>query len=138
MNFYEPSEAAAIAAVTTVLVDLETVIDLLTPPPFAAMSPQAAKTLSKAYAQRGSLYHRTGLNLSCEGAESRIESSRKEARWDVEEFKERAQYDFMMSARYGNEDAKKMLVATNPAAKLCGEIVKEAMRKEFEVAKTGS
>jgi hypothetical protein len=130
---YDPSEEEAASASSTVLADLQTTIELLTPAPFAAISPQSAKTLAKAHAQRGSLYHRTGLNLSVEGVDSRINPSWKEGRWKVEDFKERAQYDFMMSAKYGNDDAKKMLVATNPAAKLCGEIVKEAMRKELQL-----
>ena len=133
MRSYEPSEEAAKEASSTVLEDLETVMALLTPAPFAAMSPQAVKTLAKAHTQRGALYHRASLNLKCEGAELKVDASRKEARWGAEEFEERAQMDFALSARYGNEDAKKMLVANNPAAKLCGEIVKEAMRKEYRV-----
>jgi len=35
-----------------------------------------------------------------------------------------------MGGRYGNEMARAMSVATNPYAKLCGGIVKEAMRAE--------
>jgi len=133
MGSYAPSEVAARGACSTVLGDLETVISLLTPAPFATMSPQAAKTLAKAHTQRGALYHRASLNLKSDGAELRIDASRKEAAWGVEEFEERAQLDFALSARYGNEDAKKMMVANNPAAKLCGEIVKEAMRKEYRI-----
>ena len=41
---------------------------------------------------------------------------------------EMASRDFAMGARYGDEDARAMAVRTSPYAKLCGEIVKEAMR----------
>ena len=37
----------------------------------------------------------------------------------------------MMAGRYGDEMGKGLAVSTNPTAKLCGEMVKEAMRKEF-------
>lgn len=43
----------------------------------------------------------------------------------------------MMGGRYGNEVAKALAVASNPTAKLCGAIVKEAMRKEFGFAEGG-
>lgn len=36
-----------------------------------------------------------------------------------------------MGGRYGNPIAKALAVATNPTAKLCGEMVKEAMRKDY-------
>jgi hypothetical protein len=35
----------------------------------------------------------------------------------------------MMGGRYGNEVAKALAVSMNPTAKLCGEIVKDAMRR---------
>lgn len=37
----------------------------------------------------------------------------------------------MMGGRYGNEIAKALAVRANPTAKLCGEMVREAMRKEY-------
>lgn len=52
--------------------------------------------------------------------------------WTVEDLEELASRDFMMGGRYGNEIARGLAVATNPTAKLCGSIVREAMRKEFE------
>lgn len=39
--------------------------------------------------------------------------------------------DFQQGGRYGNEIARQMAVKTNPYAKMCGAIVKEAMRKEM-------
>ncbi len=50
------------------------------------------------------------------------------------EFEESASRDFTMGGRYGNEVAKALAVASNPTAKLCGAMVKEAMRKEYGLA----
>ena len=47
------------------------------------------------------------------------------------DLEEMASRDFVMGGRYGNEIARGLAVATNPTAKLCGSIVREAMRKEF-------
>jgi hypothetical protein len=55
----------------------------------------------------------------------------KEVKWSTVEFEEAASRDFMMAGRYGNEIGKGLAVSTNPTAKLCGEMVKEAMRKEY-------
>lgn len=40
--------------------------------------------------------------------------------------------DFDAGGRYGNPVAREMSVRTNPYAKLCGNIVREAMRREVE------
>jgi hypothetical protein len=37
----------------------------------------------------------------------------------------------MLGGRYGNEIARALAVSANPTAKLCGEMVREALRKEF-------
>jgi hypothetical protein len=127
-----PSDAVLITASTTILRDLSTAITLLTPTtPFTSLSPQAAKTLSQAYTQRGAFYHLTSKKLCLKGSELRIDPERKEARWSVVEFEENASKDFMRGGRYGNEIARNLAVGTNPVAKLCGEMVREAMRKEY-------
>jgi hypothetical protein len=121
-----------INASTTVLSDLSTAIVLLTPAtPYSPISPQAAKTLSQAFTQRGALYLLTAKRLAVQGAELRIDENRREATWRVTEFEESASRDFVVGGRYGNEIAKALAVSTNPTAKLCGEMVKEAMRKEY-------
>lgn len=126
------SDETQIAASATIFTDLTSAITLLTPTnPFSPLSPQAGKTLSQAYTQRGALYHLTAKRLISKGAELRIDGSRKEAKWRVVEFEENASRDFMMGGRYGNEIAKALAVSTNPTAKLCGEMVREAMRKEY-------
>jgi len=127
-----PSETTLLSASTTILTDLSTAISLLTPRnPFSPLSPQTAKTLSQAYTQRGALYHLTAKALAVIGAELRIEGGRREKQWKVTEWEENASRDFMVGGRYGNEVAKALAVAANPTAKLCGEMVREAMKKEY-------
>jgi hypothetical protein len=115
-------------AATTILHSLDTAISLLSSPtPFAPISPQAAKTLSKAYTQRGALYHITAKQLHSD-PEAGLRIDRP---WTATDLEEMASRDFMMGGRYGNHIARGLAVATNPTAKLCGSIVQEAMRKEF-------
>lgn len=62
---------------------------------------------------------------------------RKEVQWSKMEFEAAASRDFALGGRYGNEIAKGLAVATNPTAKLCGQIVREAMKKEYGPAFEG-
>jgi len=121
-------EKEIIEAATTILHSLDTAISLLSPlTPFAPISPQAARTLSQAHTQRGALYHVTAKQMNSDPrARLRIAEA-----WTPDDLEEMASRDFMMGGRYGNEIAKGLAVATNPTAKLCGSIVREAMRKEF-------
>lgn len=118
-------------AAVLVLSDLDEAIAALTPRSlFAAISPQAGKTLSLAHTQRAAIYHATAKSLST-GAGLDVDPSRKEAGWTMDEFEEAESRDFALGGRYGNEVAKGLAVATNPTAKLCGQIVREAMKKEY-------
>ncbi|OLN95312.1 Tetratricopeptide repeat protein 36-like protein [Colletotrichum chlorophyti] len=112
------------------LEDIEKSISLLTPRAmFAAMSPQAAKTLSLAYTQRAAIYHMTAKLVA--EHEIRVDETRHEVKWTKLDFEEAASRDFAMGGRYGNEIAKGLAVSTNPTAKLCGQMVREAMKKEY-------
>jgi len=114
----------------TVLSDLDQAISLLTPVGrYPRLSPQAARTLSLAHTQRGAIYHMTAKMLAL-GAVS-VPDGRREAGWTKLEFEENASRDFAMGGRYGNEIAKGLAVSTNPTAKLCGQMVREAMKKEY-------
>ncbi|KAH8674756.1 hypothetical protein BGZ60DRAFT_429734 [Tricladium varicosporioides] len=126
------SEEQLVDISSTILTDLSTAISILTPrTPYMPLSPQSVKTLSQAHTQRGAFYHLNAKRLSLKGAELRIDSSREEAGWRTVDFEEHASRDFMMGGRYGNEIAKALAVSANPTAKLCGEMVREAMRKEY-------
>ncbi|KAI1418198.1 hypothetical protein F5Y13DRAFT_37076 [Hypoxylon sp. FL1857] len=121
----EKSEAAALA-----LSDLDKAVALLTPKSlFASLSPQAGKTLSLAHTQRAAIYHMTAKHFPAGRVANMAE--RKEVAWTKIDFEEAASRDFALGGRYGNEIAKGLAVSTNPTAKLCGQMVREAMKKEY-------
>lgn len=117
-------------AAVELLRDLDQSIALLSPGPHSSISQQAARTLSMAHTQRAAVYHATSKLLAASATLS-MDSSRREAGWRKLEFEEAASRDFAMGGRYGNDIAKGLAVSTNPTAKLCGQIVREAMRKEY-------
>lgn len=125
------------AAASQALADLDTCISLLSPTSSRPrMSPHAAKTLSLAHTQRAALYHQSSKMLA-RGGELDIQGDRREATWLRLDFEGAASSDFAIGGRYGNEIAKGLAVSTNPTAKLCGQIVREAMKKEYGPAFTG-
>ncbi|KAI0536909.1 hypothetical protein GGR58DRAFT_373834 [Xylaria digitata] len=119
----EVSQAALV-----VLSDLDEAISLLTPKsPFAPISPVAGKTLSQAHTQRAALYYMTSKSIRSDVSISL--DGRKEEEWIKLDFESAASRDFALGGRYGNEVAKGLAVSTNPTAKLCGQIVREAMKE---------
>lgn len=123
-------DAERLEMVQMLLSDLDRVILLLTPAGRSPkMSPQASRTLSQAHTQRGAIYLMTS-KIMVLGSVS-LPPGRHEAKWTKLDFEENASKDFAMGGRYGNEIAKNLAVSTNPTAKLCGEMVREAMRKEY-------
>jgi hypothetical protein len=127
----DAADSDRMQAAKAVLSDLDRSVALLSPDrPSASLSPQAAKTLSMAHTQRAAIYLMTSKLLGS-GRRVSVDSSRREAGWSKLEFEEAASRDFAMGGRYGNEIAKGLAVSTNPTAKLCGQIVREAMKKEY-------
>lgn len=125
------------SAASQALSDLDTCISLLSPTePHAQMSTHAVKTLSLAHTQRAAIYHQTSKNLA-RGGELDVQGGRREASWTKLDFEEAASSDFAMGGRYGNEIAKGLAVSTNPTAKLCGQMVREAMKREYGPALNG-
>ncbi|QSZ33187.1 hypothetical protein DSL72_002773 [Monilinia vaccinii-corymbosi] len=129
----EASETNRKLASFNTLSDVDRAISLLAPKtPWASISPQAAKTLSQALTQRGALYHLSAKQLSSDPEASvSIDERRKERWWKIVEFEEAASKDFMTGGRYGNEIAKALAVSANPTAKLCGDMVRQAMMREM-------
>lgn len=124
-------------AASLALSDLDSCISLLSPTEdHAQMSPHAVKTLSLAHTQRAAIYHQTSKNLA-RGGQLDIQGDRREASWTKLDFEEAASSDFAMGGKYGNEIAKGLAVNTNPTAKLCGQMVREAMKKEYGPAFSG-
>lgn len=125
----DPDNSERMQVAETILSDLDCTVQLLSTKSQGGLSQQAAKTLSMAYTQRAAVYHMTSKLLS--SGSLAVDSRRREANWDIVEFEEAASRDFAMGGRYGNEIAKGLAVSTNPTAKLCGQIVREAMKKEY-------
>ena len=114
----------------TALSDLDRAISLLTPAqPSSRFSPQVARTLAMAHTQRAAIYHMTSKLV--ESHPLSVRAGRREASWAKLDFEENASRDFAMGGRYGNEIAKGLAVSTNPTAKLCGQMVRQAMKKEY-------
>lgn len=124
-----PDEEERKRVAEIVLSDLDHSIALLTPAPKASLSPQATKILSMAHTQRAAIYHMTSKLF--ESGSLSVSDARREAGWTKLMFEEAASRDFAMGGRYGNDIAKGLAVSTNPTAKLCGQIVREAMKKEY-------
>jgi hypothetical protein len=125
------SATERVEAVGVILGDLDRAVQLLSPAtPNQAMSPQAAKTLSMVYTQRAAIYHATATKMA-ESTRVAVPEARCEASWTKMDFEEAASRDFALGGRYGNDIAKGLAVSVNPTAKLCGQIVREAMMKEY-------
>jgi hypothetical protein len=100
--------------------DLARAIHLSSPSssPTAPVSAYQGRILRTAYSHRAFLYLKaseTGTELKGLGKS---------------ELEELASKDFAAAARYGDEAAREMSVRTNPYAKMCGAIVKNALREE--------
>ncbi|KAI5467005.1 hypothetical protein BGZ63DRAFT_345288 [Mariannaea sp. PMI_226] len=125
-----PSKEEKQKVALTVLSDMETSIRLLSPPSLTSpISPQTARTLSMAHTQRAAVYLKTAKLLLTR--ELDVDSSLPESKWDKLDFEEAASRDLALGGRYGNPIAKGLAVSVNPTAKLCGQIVREAMKKEY-------
>ncbi|KAF1997172.1 hypothetical protein P154DRAFT_441570 [Amniculicola lignicola CBS 123094] len=87
--------------------------------PTASVSTYQARILRTAFSHRAYLY----LKAAEGGTELRGKGKG--------ELEELASSDFANAARYGDEIAREMSVRTNPYAKMCGAIVKNALREEM-------
>ena len=125
----------ALAAIA--LQDLSEAIRLLSPSnPQPAISPNQCRVLAQAHTQRAAMYHAASKKLapqdqSPESVPAMTASIASIGSWKTQDFEEAASRDFFMGGRYGNEVGKALAVHTNPTAKLCGQIVQEAMRREY-------
>lgn len=132
-----------------VLDDLSRAIGLLTPDdPTAPVSPLQARILSNAHTHRAYLLYRASRSSSQTETQTETQpssSSNDDAvphdlailpshlrRLGPERLEEMASWDFQQGGRYGNPVAKQLAVHTNPYAKMCGAIVRDAMRAEIE------
>jgi hypothetical protein len=110
------------SAIEPLFTDLSRAIHLSLPSssPSAPVSTYQAKILRTAYSHRAYLY------LKAAETETRLQGLEKS------ELEELASKDFASAARYGDEVAREMSVRTNPYAKMCGAIVRNALREEMQ------
>ncbi|KAL4805174.1 hypothetical protein BDV18DRAFT_161571 [Aspergillus unguis] len=126
----DPESESSTEYLSSVLNDLEKAISLATPlSPTDAISPFQGKLLADSHTHRGYLLLKISKQLKERGQKGVPESLIKIGADRLEEI---SSQDFFLGGRYGNKVAQQMAVQTNPYAKMCGAIVKEAMRKEVE------
>jgi len=134
-----PKSLTTPSTTTTILTDLATAIHLSTPQnPLAPISPSDARVLSSAHTHRGYLLLRAAsepsfltllTTLPLQDLHLPITNTNQLTPETLEEL---ASKDFSIAGRYGNKTAQTLAVKTNPYAKLCGQIVKEALHREIK------
>lgn len=129
-DFFTPS---ATPFLSTLLSDLGQAITLSTPKsPADPVSPSQARLLADSHTHRAYLLLKISRQLKSRNAEDAEAIPERLRELGSEGLEEMASRDFFFGGRYGNKVAQQMAVQTNPYAKMCGAIVKEAMRKEVE------
>lgn len=130
---------------TKLLSDLSKAISLASPVPTGtnqnntSVSSAQHRLLSNTHMHRGYLLLKAG-KIRKEEEEAETDQGHQErggpeqllAIASRDQLEEMASQDFFEAGRYGNEVAKQLSVVTNPYAKMCGAIVKEALKKEIE------
>lgn len=122
-----------------IFTDLATAIRLATPlTPLAPISTYDARVLASAHTHRGYLLLRAasepGFRNLLAGLELRSLHLPVTAadQLNPDTLEELASKDFSVAGRHGNKTAQTLAVKTNPYAKLCGQIVKEALQREIK------
>ncbi|KAJ5316897.1 hypothetical protein PENANT_c016G05227 [Penicillium antarcticum] len=115
--------------------DLGQAITLATPAsPADPVSSVQGRLLADAHTHRGYLLLKAARGKKVQSDEhgSDLPGPERLRGLGADELEEMASRDFFFGGRYGNKVAQQLSVQTNPYAKMCGAIVKEAMRKEIE------
>lgn len=125
---------ALAAASSTLYNDICMAISLASPPTASEpVSRLQSKILASAYTHRGHLLLKASRSVKLDASKSL--GLQRELQGVGDEALERmAARDFTAGGKFGNTIAKQMAVQLNPYAKLCGEIVREAMANEFKEA----
>ena len=109
--------------------DLEQAISLASPDrPIDPVSTTNASVLAAAHSHRGYLLLLASKSETNRRLLASIPSLKDVPSGELEEL---ASKDLAVGGRFGNETARQLAVKTNPYAKLCGSIVKEALQKEI-------
>lgn len=95
----------------------------------APISLRESKVLASAHTHRG--YLMLSASRSDDTVMAIVTSLCGLKATDKDRLEELASHEFALGGRYGNDLARQMAVRTNPYAKLCGSIVREALQKEM-------
>ena len=115
--------------VAELFTDLAEAISLATPTKASTTIPNTdAKVLASAHTHRGYLLL---LASKSEKGRQMLSDTPGLRNMSLEDLEEAASRELAMGGRYGNETARQLAVKTNPYAKLCGSIVREALTKEI-------
>lgn len=118
-------------AITEAVRDLDSAIQLATPAPgFNAVFPAQGKLLAQAWTQRAAIFWGAAKDLESGGKVLESEERIEWENWDKTRFEEEGSRCFFMAGVFGSEVGKAMAVVSNPHARLCGSIVREALRRE--------
>ncbi|OCL06686.1 hypothetical protein AOQ84DRAFT_342990, partial [Glonium stellatum] len=131
-QLFAPAHAAELEAI---LADLARAVELATPlPSGSAVSPAQANLLATAHAHRAYLYLRgSKAAAAAVSGSGLLETGPVGLRGlSRERLEEMASMEFEAAGRFGDRLAREMAVRTNPYAKMCGAIVRGALREEQE------
>jgi hypothetical protein len=113
--------------------DLSRGIELATPPHSSdSASAHQSKVLATAHTHRGFLLLKIADMIKNGHVVYGLNGLKSSNSTDVEET---ASEEFARGGRYGNALGKQMAVRTNPYAKMCGAIVKDALQQEIASSK---
>lgn len=114
--------------------DLSRGIELAIPSdPSSSVSAYQSKVLATAYTHRGFLLLKVADMVKNGRTIHGVSSLATSSADGIEEI---ASEDFARGGRYGNPLGKQMAVRTNPYAKMCGAIVKDALQQEIAASKS--
>lgn len=128
-----PGALEQAVVVADIFSDLDIAVSTASPSsPKESITSDTARVLSSAHTHRGSLLMRASVYK--EFREILVSLNLPLLRTTVEasQFEDLASKDFSVAGRYGNKTAQELAVKTNPYAKLCGQIVKEALQREIQ------
>lgn len=117
----------------TILSDLDKAISLSTPTsPLLRVSTHDGRVLASAHTHRGYLLLRASTSQPFKDRLTSLDLPLLANASTSADFEELASADFAVAGRYGNKTARDVAVKTNPYAKLCGQIVREALQREIK------
>lgn len=129
----QPDALEQTTTIAEIFRDLNSAISLASPSVSTQSSaPEDLRTLSSAHSHRAYLLMHASTNADFREKLTSLNLPFLHTVTEPSQFEELASRDFSIAGRYGNRTAQQLAVKTNPYAKLCGQIVKEALQREIK------